>query len=78
MCGVKANFETVGLDINGQFENCKSSFQNAKVPSLIEWAQKEGGFCLRENLLGAVNFSAFPRLPNDFSRLAHYADKAPF
>lgn len=42
MCGVKANFETVGLDAHGQFENCKSSFQNAKVPSLIDWAQNQG------------------------------------
>lgn len=46
MCGVKANFETVGLDINGQFENCKSSLQNAQVPSLIDWAQKEGEFVI--------------------------------
>lgn len=41
MCGVKANFETVGLDTKGRFENCLSSF-SSKVPSLIDWAQEEG------------------------------------
>ncbi|KAK6623415.1 hypothetical protein RUM43_009267 [Polyplax serrata] len=41
MCGVKANFETLGLDTRGKFENCLSSF-SSKVPSLIDWAQEEG------------------------------------
>ncbi|EEB13659.1 Alkaline phosphatase, tissue-nonspecific isozyme precursor, putative [Pediculus humanus corporis] len=41
MCGVKANFETLGLDTRGKFENCLSSF-SSKVPSLMDWAQEEG------------------------------------
>lgn len=41
MCGVKTNFETVGLDARGKFENCFSSFQS-RVSSLIDWAQQSG------------------------------------
>lgn len=41
LCGVKANFETVGLDAKGRFENCTSSI-TSKVDSLISWAQKQG------------------------------------
>ncbi|XP_054280636.1 alkaline phosphatase-like [Macrosteles quadrilineatus] len=41
LCGVKANFETVGLDARGKFENCKSSI-SARVDSLIDWAHREG------------------------------------
>ncbi|XP_066581902.1 alkaline phosphatase-like [Prorops nasuta] len=41
LCGVKANYETVGLDSSARFENCNSSL-NAHVPSLITWAQKQG------------------------------------
>ncbi|KAG8255883.1 hypothetical protein J6590_081381 [Homalodisca vitripennis] len=41
LCGVKANFETVGLDIRGKFGNCTSSFVS-RVESLIDWAQQEG------------------------------------
>lgn len=41
LCGVKANFETVGLDGNGKFENCYSSF-GSRVDSLAYWAQQEG------------------------------------
>ncbi|XP_034256863.1 alkaline phosphatase, tissue-nonspecific isozyme-like [Thrips palmi] len=41
MCGVKANFETVGMDARGRFENCATTF-NSKVPSLLTWAQQEG------------------------------------
>lgn len=41
MCGVKTNFETVGLDVKGRFENCFSSF-SSRIPSLIDWAQESG------------------------------------
>ncbi|XP_012347132.1 alkaline phosphatase-like isoform X3 [Apis florea] len=41
LCGVKANYETVGLDSSARFENCYSSF-DARVPSLINWAQEQG------------------------------------
>jgi alkaline phosphatase len=41
LCGVKANFETVGLDSSGRFENCFSSF-SSRVPSLFDWAQQAG------------------------------------
>ncbi|XP_068083910.1 alkaline phosphatase, tissue-nonspecific isozyme [Anabrus simplex] len=41
LCGVKANLETVGLDARGRFEQCLSSFE-ARVPSLIGWAQEQG------------------------------------
>ncbi|RLU24078.1 hypothetical protein DMN91_004287 [Ooceraea biroi] len=41
LCGVKANYETVGLDSSARFENCYSSFE-ARVPSLINWAQDQG------------------------------------
>uniref|UniRef100_T1HAN7 alkaline phosphatase n=1 Tax=Rhodnius prolixus TaxID=13249 RepID=T1HAN7_RHOPR len=52
LCGVKANFETVGLDINGKFSNCASSFK-ARVDSLIDWAQHEGmANIIRTQILG--------------------------
>ncbi|KAK3925024.1 Alkaline phosphatase, tissue-nonspecific isozyme [Frankliniella fusca] len=41
MCGVKANFETVGLDAKARFENCASTYAS-RVPSLLTWAQQEG------------------------------------
>ncbi|EFN82574.1 Intestinal alkaline phosphatase [Harpegnathos saltator] len=41
LCGVKANYETVGLDSSGRFEDCYSS-SKAHVPSLINWAQHQG------------------------------------
>ncbi|XP_070161608.1 alkaline phosphatase isoform X2 [Polyergus mexicanus] len=41
LCGVKANYETVGLDSSAHFEDCYSSFE-ARVPSLINWAQDQG------------------------------------
>uniref|UniRef100_A0A8D8YZV5 alkaline phosphatase n=1 Tax=Cacopsylla melanoneura TaxID=428564 RepID=A0A8D8YZV5_9HEMI len=40
-CGVKANYETLGLDGRGKFENCVSSF-SARVESVLEWSQKAG------------------------------------
>ncbi|KAJ9575354.1 hypothetical protein L9F63_025696, partial [Diploptera punctata] len=41
MCGVKANYETVGLDSSARFNNCHSSF-SSRVPSLFNWAQEQG------------------------------------
>lgn len=41
LCGVKTNFETVGLDARGRFEDCYSSL-HSKVDSLAVWAQQEG------------------------------------
>lgn len=41
LCGVKANFETLGLDAGGLFEDCFSVF-NSRVDCLLSWAQKEG------------------------------------
>lgn len=49
LCGVKANFETVGLDARGRFENCKSSI-NAKVESLLDWALREGNIIVLHTL----------------------------
>lgn len=43
LCGVKANLETVGLDVRGKFGNCSSSFVS-RVESLVDWAQQEGKF----------------------------------
>lgn len=56
MCGVKANFETLGLDTRGKFENCLSSF-SSKVPSLIDWAQEEGELLKVMNIQSTVTFS---------------------
>ena len=41
MCGVKGNDNTVGLDHNGQFEDCISSLPS-RVSSLVDWAQNYG------------------------------------
>ncbi|XP_015111441.1 alkaline phosphatase [Diachasma alloeum] len=41
VCGVKANYETVGLDSSAKFDNCLSS-QTARVPSIVQWAQERG------------------------------------
>lgn len=49
LCGVKANFETVGLDGNGKFENCYSSFAS-RVDSLAYWAQQQGT-CFKKMLI---------------------------
>lgn len=40
-CGVKANYETVGLDSDGKFGDCISSI-NSRVDSIITWAQEQG------------------------------------
>lgn len=50
MCGVKTNFETVGLDVKGRFENCFSSF-SSRIPSLIDWAQESGKFLLDNSVI---------------------------
>ncbi|XP_053604607.1 alkaline phosphatase-like isoform X1 [Plodia interpunctella] len=41
LCGVKARFETLGLDAGGRFNNCASTI-NSKVTSLIDWAHEAG------------------------------------
>lgn len=41
LCGVKANYETLGLDSSAKFDNCLSS-KTAKVTSIVDWAQREG------------------------------------
>ncbi|XP_069689288.1 alkaline phosphatase-like isoform X2 [Periplaneta americana] len=41
LCGVKANYETVGLDSTGRFNICYSSF-SSRVPSILNWAQEQG------------------------------------
>lgn len=41
LSGVKANFETVGLDGGGKFEDCFSSL-HSRVDSIMTWAQHEG------------------------------------
>ncbi|XP_043272599.1 alkaline phosphatase-like [Venturia canescens] len=41
LCGVKANYETVGVDSSSEFENCRSSV-DARVPSIIQWAHQRG------------------------------------
>ncbi|KAF7995090.1 hypothetical protein HCN44_004562 [Aphidius gifuensis] len=41
LCGVKANYETIGVDSSAKFDNCLSS-KNARVSSIINWAQSQG------------------------------------
>lgn len=41
LCGVKTNYETVGLDSSAKFDNCLSS-KTARVPSIVDWAQEKG------------------------------------
>ncbi|CAG9562490.1 unnamed protein product [Danaus chrysippus] len=41
LCGVKARYETLGLDSGGRFNNCASAI-NSKVTSLIDWAHEAG------------------------------------
>ncbi|XP_050348834.1 alkaline phosphatase-like [Nymphalis io] len=41
LCGVKARYETLGLDAGGRFNNCASAI-NSKVTSLIDWAHEAG------------------------------------
>ncbi|XP_044583815.1 alkaline phosphatase-like [Cotesia glomerata] len=41
LCGVKANYETLGLDSSAKFDNCLSS-KTARVTSIVDWAQREG------------------------------------
>ena len=41
LCGVKARYETLGLDASGRFNNCASAI-SSKVTSLIDWAHEAG------------------------------------
>lgn len=41
LCGVKARYETLGLDAGGRFNNCASTI-NSKVSSLVDWAHDAG------------------------------------
>ncbi|XP_012551340.1 alkaline phosphatase [Bombyx mori] len=41
LCGVKARYETLGLDAGGRFNNCASTI-HSKVPSLVDWAHEAG------------------------------------
>ncbi|KAM3965008.1 LOW QUALITY PROTEIN: alkaline phosphatase [Aphomia sociella] len=41
LCGVKARYETLGLDAGGRFNNCASTI-DSKVTSLIDWAHEAG------------------------------------
>lgn len=58
MCGVKTNFQTVGLDARGRYENCFSSF-SSRVSSLIDWAQESGKYCVCLCLVGFCLFCRF-------------------
>uniref|UniRef100_A0A2A4ITJ3 alkaline phosphatase n=1 Tax=Heliothis virescens TaxID=7102 RepID=A0A2A4ITJ3_HELVI len=41
LCGVKARYETLGLDAGGRFNSCASTI-NSKVTSLVDWAHGAG------------------------------------
>ncbi len=41
LTGVKANHETIGIDQNGLYDDCQSTF-GSRVKSLADWAQEEG------------------------------------
>lgn len=41
LCGVKARYETLGLDAGARFNNCASTI-NSKVTSLVDWAHEAG------------------------------------
>ena len=41
LSGVKGNFETIGLDSRGRFNDCESSF-TSRAPSILDWAQEVG------------------------------------
>nr|CAD7428740.1 unnamed protein product [Timema monikensis] len=44
LCGVKTNFGTLGVDNTARFNQCESLGAGAAaVPSLVTWAQEEGG-----------------------------------
>lgn len=43
LCGVKANYGTLGLDGRAKFENCTSAVDPSKhVQSILKWAQDKG------------------------------------
>ncbi|XP_055934117.1 alkaline phosphatase-like [Argiope bruennichi] len=43
LCGVKANYGTIGVDGRVEYENCESSVDpSTHVPSILEWAQDKG------------------------------------
>lgn len=55
LSGVKANFETVGLDGGGKFEDCFSSL-HSRVDSIMTWAQHEGTLVLLTLLVNGCGF----------------------
>ncbi|XP_035211636.1 alkaline phosphatase, tissue-nonspecific isozyme-like [Stegodyphus dumicola] len=43
LCGVKANYGTIGVDGRVQYQNCSSSLdKTSHVSSILQWAQEEG------------------------------------
>ncbi|CAG0897069.1 unnamed protein product, partial [Darwinula stevensoni] len=53
-CGVKGNFETVGLDPSGRYQDC-STARSAHVPCLFDWAHAEG-----KSRMDAIALSVLP------------------
>lgn len=41
LCGVKGNYETVGVDASAVHNDCNSTLE-AKVTSILSWAQDAG------------------------------------
>ena len=43
LCGVKTNYETIGIDSGVTFNNCEQSKDPAhRTPSMLRWAQEAG------------------------------------
>ncbi|XP_077295947.1 alkaline phosphatase-like [Arctopsyche grandis] len=68
LCGVKANYETLGLDGTARFENCSSSF-SSRVSSVLEWAQQAGkstGFVTTTRVTHATPGALFAHSPSRY------------
>ncbi|KAK0083963.1 hypothetical protein PV325_007860 [Microctonus aethiopoides] len=68
LCGVKANYETVGLDASAKFDNCLSS-KTARVPSIVDWAQERGkstGFVTTTRVTHATPAALYAHAPSRY------------
>ncbi|CAH2047067.1 unnamed protein product, partial [Iphiclides podalirius] len=68
LCGVKARYETLGLDAGGRFNNCASAI-NSKVTSLIDWvhgAGKSSGIVTTARVTHATPAALYAHTPSRY------------
>ncbi|XP_013173604.1 PREDICTED: alkaline phosphatase-like [Papilio xuthus] len=68
LCGVKARYETLGIDAGGRFNNCASTI-DTKVTSLIDWAHaadKSSGIVTTSRVTHATPAALYAHSPSRY------------